>query len=84
MEIRVNLKVPVSHLSVQLEIFKEEDRPDVIPLINAISEAEERNIDPTSYLKQYHFPKLPITFVANLLEELRLMGLVQDGVLTSR
>jgi hypothetical protein len=68
-----------------MTIFEEEDRPEIIPLLKAVSEANRSNSDVVTYMHNNLFFDLPIPFVENVLEELRLMGLItEDRILSKR
>ena len=85
MQITLKCTVKVQTFSVQMTIYEEDkSRSEIIPLLKAIVEAEEEGKIPLTYMKEKLFPELPLTFIKNIMEELRLMGLVENGELTER
>lgn len=78
--------IEVESYAVQMTIFeKEDDRPEILPLLKAVREANEANIDLVSYFQEKIFLDMPKTFVHNVIEELRLLGLIDsEWILTER
>ncbi|MFX1284742.1 MAG: hypothetical protein ACFFB5_13870 [Promethearchaeota archaeon] len=85
MKITLKRRVEVLSYAVQMTIFEEEDRPEIIPLLRTLSEANETNINVIEYLQNNIFIDLPVAFIKNILIELRLMGLIlEDNTLSNR
>lgn len=76
--------VIVTSYAVQMTIYEGEDRPEIIPLLEAVEEANQTGRVLVEYISEKLFMDLPQTFVRNVIEELRLLGLVKEGELTLR
>ncbi|MFW9996882.1 MAG: hypothetical protein ACFFD4_32875 [Candidatus Odinarchaeota archaeon] len=75
-------KIPVLSYTVQMTIFVSDKRPEILPLLEAVAEANEKYQPVQDYLGETLFPGLPPRFVVNVIEELRLLGLIDQGKLT--
>lgn len=86
MKITLRRSVEVESYEVQMTIFEEEDkRPEIIPLLKAVGEANEEGVDVVEYLQTKIFFDLPQTFIRNVLEELYLMEFIdEEDTLTER
>jgi len=82
MKITLKRRVPVTYYAVQMSIFVSEKRPEILPILTAVQEADDRNYTLNDYLKRYLFTELPARFTENVIYELQLLGLVEKGRLT--
>ena len=69
----------VTSYAVQMTIYEGEDRPEIIPLLEAVEEANQTSRALVDYISEKLFMGLPQTFVRNVIEELRLLGLIKEG-----
>ena len=78
--------IEVVFYAVQMTIFEKEDkRPEILPLLKAVREANEANLNLVQYFQDKIFLDMPETFIYNVIEELRLLGLIDsEWILTDR
>ncbi|UJG40388.1 MAG: hypothetical protein K9W45_11170 [Candidatus Heimdallarchaeum aukensis] len=62
-----------------MSVFVSEERPEIIPLLKGVEEAEKKSVETATYFEEKLFPGFSMKFVENILEELRLLGLVDNG-----
>ena len=60
------------------------EREELLPLLQAIKDAIIYNISVEDFFMENIFPNNPKRFIHNVLEELRLLDLYNDGELTEK
>ena len=85
MKIRMKKIVPINVYEVNMTVFISEKRPEILPIIQAVREANEKGKPAVKYLSEVLFIGFPLKFSENIFEELRLLELVnENGELTPR
>ncbi len=85
MKIRMKKVVPINVYEVNMTVFISEKRPEILPIIQAVNEANEKGKAAIKYLSEVLFIGFPLKFSENILEELKLLELVnENGELTPR
>ena len=86
MKIIMRRSIKVVSYAVQMTIFEKEDkRPEILPLLKAVREANEADLNLVGYFQDKIFLDMPETFIYNVIEELRLLELIDsEWILTDR
>ncbi len=77
---RIVLKRQISSVSysVRMSVFISERRPELLPLLKAVQEAEEKKENSVKYMNKTLFQSFSEKFVINILEELKILDLIDS------
>lgn len=85
MIVKMRRKIPIETFSVKMTLYENsKEREELLPLLQAIQDAEDYDESIEDYFMEHIFPNNPRRFIQNILEELRLLDLYSDGELTEK